>query len=1109
LPLQGRNVGSLLSLQAAVTPDGSVSGSRSDQANITLDGVDVNEQVNGAAFTPVLRVTPDSVEEFRVTTQNADASKGRSSGAQISLVTKGGDNQFRGALYEYYRGPGTSANDFFNNKNNRPRPQLVRHLFGGRLGGPIIKDKLFFFYNYEGMRESKSTPVNRIVPLASLGQGQLKFRDGSGAVVTLSTAQINALVGPASLGSPAVVDVNPAVVALFASAASKYVSNNNSIGDGLNTGGYSFNSPAPVAENTHTARFDLNLTAAHSFSLRGNYQQDLATGVSRFPDTPGTSTWSHPLGFSAKHTWLISNNIVNTFTYGLTRNAFSRQGDSSQNAITFGNVYPIFQPLTYARTFNRTTPVHNFTNDLSWVKGNHTFQFGGNVRLIKNKTENFAAAFDNAVTNETFYATSGSLTPQTPVLTAGYTIASSDVNAVKGVLTALWGRYTQYTANYNFQLNGSPQASGTGVVREYAAEEYDFYAQDIWKFRPNLTITAGVRYGLSMPIYETNGFETKPSIPLAEYQRRRETASANGQNYTEPLQIVLSGKANGASTLYPLDKNNVQPRVALAWSPNVSGGWLGKLLGTEQQSVFRGGFAMTNDYFGQALALTFDGNNTLGFSASSNINFATFTIYESGCLVATQCNPGPQFTGLSQAVKGLPRLTTPLAATFPQQQPVDDDRRIQGSLDSDLQSPVNYTWNVSYGRKLPKGMYIDASYVGRLGRNLLASRDVMAPNNIRDPQSGQTYFEAAMILEGHRRAQTPISQIPNLPFFENTYTAGQLDNLFFGAGLTNTRAAYALMSGTPGSTAPDCGTIGGCYGFGIDWTYLQDVLDNNTGKRLFYNRQYGALAAFGTIGNSDYHGATLTVRQRTKGITWDLNYTFSKSIDDASGLQNAATFGGSSFILNALNQSDFRAVSDFDIRHLVNANAVWDVPLGRGRQFFSGMNKFADAILGGWQMVGVFRYNSGLPFSLSGVGGWPTNWNRYSYVVRLNDVETKSTPNGVFNGPNNFADARAAYRSFRSPGPGESGDRNQLRFPSYIVLDMGIEKSFSMPWKEGHKLSIRAEAFNVTNTQRFTGFNTANLSTDPEKGSAPTNWGNFTNIQGSPRVMQFAIRYDF
>jgi Carboxypeptidase regulatory-like domain len=1125
LPLQGRNVGNLLSLQAAVTPDGSVSGSRSDQANITLDGVDVNEQVNGAAFSPVLRVTPDSVEEFRVTTQNSDASKGRSSGAQISLITKSGTNEFRGALYEYYRSPGFTANNFFSNKNGVSRPSLLRHLYGGRLGGPIVKDKLFFFYNYEGMRETKGTIVNRTVPLASLGRGELKFRNASGTVITLNTAQINALTGPATIGSPQVVDVNPAVVALFAQAASKYPSNNNQLGDGLNTGGYSFNAPAPVKNNTHSARFDYNINDRHTIFVRGNYQQDLEvtnTGLPRFPDTPSAGTWAHPLGYSAKHSWIIKNNIINNLTYGMTRNAFSRQGDSSQNAVTFGNIFPIFQPFNYARNFDRVTPVQNITDDVSWVHGNHTFQFGVNLRFVKNRTSNFARAFDAAVTNETFYATSGELTPQTPVLNAGYTIASSDVNTVKGVLTALWGRYTGMTANYNFGLDGQAQAGGTPVVREFKTEEYDGYFQDVWKIRPNLTLTAGVRYGISMPITETQGFETKPNISMSEYLRRRINASFVGQNYDEPLQIVLSGKANDRESLYPIDKNNIQPRFAVAWSPKFESGFLAGLFGSNEESVFRGGVSVTHDYFGQSLALTWDANNTLGFSAQSVINFATFTIYQSGCTTTSDCNPGPQFTGLSQTIKGLPRLTVPLAATFPQTQPQDLSLRIQGGLDTDLITPVNYAFNFSFGRKLPGGMYLDASYQGRLGRHLFASRDVMQPNDIRDQISGQTWTEAARILEGHRLAGTPIANVPNLPWFENLYPTGRIASIYGFGTLSNTKSAYAVMSGVGQARAPDCGTstnlaagIYRCRGYGIDWTFLQERLDVFSGKQLFYNSQYGALASYGTVGNSDYHGATLTLRQRAKGVTWDLNYTWSKSLDDASGLQNAATFGGSSFILNALRQEDFRSFSDFDLRHILNANAIWDIPVGRGRTLLKDTNRFVDAVLGGWQLSSIFRYNTGYPYSLSGVGGWPTNWNRYSYVTRLRgDVATTTNYNYIYSGlvngsPNNFADPTVAYSSFRSPGPGESGDRNQLRFPSYWVLDMGLQKSFSMPWNETHKISFRVDAFNVTNTQHLTGFSDGTLNTDPQFSAAPTNWGNFTGIQGAPRILQFALRYDF
>ena len=158
LPLNARNPVGLLSLQPGVTRDGYVNGGRADQSNITLDGVDVNEQQSGLnintgeAFASVLRSTPDSLQEFRVTTTNANADQGRSSGAQISLITRSGSNEFHGSLYEYHRNTVTTANDFFNNKDGVERPALLRNVFGGSIGGPIVRDRLFFFYNYEGFR---------------------------------------------------------------------------------------------------------------------------------------------------------------------------------------------------------------------------------------------------------------------------------------------------------------------------------------------------------------------------------------------------------------------------------------------------------------------------------------------------------------------------------------------------------------------------------------------------------------------------------------------------------------------------------------------------------------------------------------------------------------------------------------------------------------------------------------------------------------------------------------------------------------------------------------------------------------------------------------------
>jgi len=1123
LPLNARNVANLLSLQPAVTPSGYVAGGRSDQANLTLDGVDVNEQQTGDAFTPVLRVSPDTVEEFRVTTTNPNASQGRSSGAQVELVTKQGSNEWHGNVFEFHRNTIFTANEFFNNstidpdtKKSIPRPTLLRNNYGGSLGGPVVKDRFFFFYNYEGRRDARQGTVNRIVPLASLGQGLIKFnaRTPSGTLVpvTLTTAQLNGLTTGFNnttntpTGNP-LVNVNPVTLAILANAASKYPANNFRIGDGLNTGGFQFNAPLPVKLSAHVARLDFNITkdGRHIGFFRGNYQQDVTGGAPQFPDTPPTNTWSHPLGFVVGHTWTISNTKINNFRYGLTREAFTDQGDSNENAITFRSV---FSSHRFVRGFSRTTPVQNFTDDLSWLTGNHSIGFGTNIRIVRNNRENFAAAFDNGITNQSFYAGSGNVVtnpinawlPKLTGLPVGTTIASANVVNTRHAFASLIGRLSQYTANFNFNVDGTPLQAAAPVIRSFATEEYDVYAQDIWKVRDNFTFTYGLRYGLSRPVYERNGFQTRPNVGLQEYLDKRFAAAIRGENFDEPLTVLLAGPVHDAPGFYSLDKNNFQPRLAFAWSPAMKTGFWADLFGTEKQSVFRGGFAITNDYFGQALAVNFDGNNTLGFSSNQTPSANTYNV---------TTNPGPLISGLGMAIRGLPGITTPANLTFPQTQPRDGQRRIEGSLDTNLVSPINYSWNFTYGRQFGKGIYVETSYIGRSARNLLASRDVMQLNNIVDPRSGEDWYSAAGLLEQHRVNRTPVANIPSIPWFENMYGPGEIDSIFFGAGLTNTQAAYGVMAG---EDAPGCesdGPLGGCFGFGDDWTFLQDFLDALSSRQLFFQSQYGALSAFGTIAKSDYHGATMSVRQRLRDLTWDFNYTFSHSIDDASGLQTSGVFG-SAFITNALRQRDNRGVSDFDIRHIVNANAIWGLPFGRNRRFLTNSNKFVDAVLGGWTITSIFRYNSGLPVSSPvDIGGWPTNWNTRSWATPLRPIQSSPTRGGNGRPANLFSDPTFAYNSFRSPAPGETGARNILRGMHFFTLDAGLYKSFTMPWSEKHKLTIRWETFNVTNTQFLTGNADVTNGTDPQLGSPSSTFYNFTGIQGTPRVMQFALRYDF
>lgn len=209
LPIEGRNVAQLLSLQAGTAylgenlifdwRSGSVNGARADQSNVTLDGVDVNDQNTGSPFTSVLRVTQDSVQEFRVTISNPSAQQGRSSGAQVALITKTGTNDFHWSLYEYNRNRAFTANDYFlkaselvSGQPNEPA-NLIRNVFGGSLGGPVWKNRLFSFANYEGRRDDEAQDIVRTVPTASFRAGDIRYQNSAGGLSVMTSEQILAM----------------------------------------------------------------------------------------------------------------------------------------------------------------------------------------------------------------------------------------------------------------------------------------------------------------------------------------------------------------------------------------------------------------------------------------------------------------------------------------------------------------------------------------------------------------------------------------------------------------------------------------------------------------------------------------------------------------------------------------------------------------------------------------------------------------------------------------------------------------------------------------------------------------------------------------------------
>jgi hypothetical protein len=1163
LPLNANNVVGLLSLQPGVTRTGYVNGGRADQSNITLDGVDVNEQQSGLdvitdeSFASVLRMTRDSLQEFRVTTTNPNADQGRSSGAQVSLITRSGSNDWHGSLYETHRNTVTTANDYFSNAAGRftaddlpvqlgqaklgdqriPRSQLLRNVFGGSIGGPVKHDRAFFFFNYEGLREASQTPIVREVPLPTLGQGIVRFRTASGAsdpgcpagtpagVECLTPAEINAAYDAAN-GAGTSPGLNPAALSVLAGAAARYPANDTSVGDGLNTSGFRFNARTPAKLNTYIARFDFNITSRQNLFVRGNYQNDLVThnayggpdcgidftadNIQCFPDTPALSVWNHPKGLAVGHTWSLSNTVVNRFTYGFTRASFTDFGDSNDNRVGFRF---IFEPVAFNRTLRRTTPVHNFVDDVTWTKGNHTLGFGGNARFIRNNRIGLNASFDEAIINPSYYNNSGR------VLTDPFSDFENRTD-LRDALASVIGRYSQYSANLVYDESGELQSVGTPTNRSFATQEYELYWQDSWRLRPNFTLNYGLRWSTSTPVYERNGLQVKPTQSLGEYFNQRVQSSLAGTPFNDPITFDLAGKANNRPGYYKQDWNNFAPSISFAWSPDLGKNFLGRLLGRNGKSVVRGGFRTTYDRIGSQLAVNFDLNNLAGFTSARNINANTFDVCD-GCSAG---GLGPLFTGFNPTVRTLPFPGStgpiPTSLSFPLTVPSDEDQRIEVSLDDTITTPYNFNLNLSYARELGKGLSFEASYVGRFAHKLLATRDIMQLNNLRDPQSGLTYYEAINRLVDFRYSNTPITSVPNIAYFDNLFPF--MPDWWGDPSLTPTQAAYAFLAPV---------SVGGADI--VDYTFLQLLWDDSPTcttcpfgggparfNNMFYQPQFAALSAFSTVAHSNYNAAQFSLRQRFReDLTFDFNYTYSHSLDNASGLQNSNSYG-TAFIVNALFPDSNYANSDFDSRHIINANWLVGLPFGRGKKFLSSSNKLVDGALGGWQLTGIFRWNSGLPMQTPfDCCVWATNWNVQSNGVRATPIRTSPTGSVGDDGtPNVFRDPAAAYASFRNARPGEVGERNVLRGQSYVSLDAGLTKVFKLPW-EGHTVQFRWEVFNVTNTQRFDNNTIADLGLDEDPflgTSTPSReFGKYTSTQTplnetkAGRVMQFALRYQF
>jgi hypothetical protein len=1099
LPMEGRNVPDLLSIQPGVlylgrvinqnndSRSGAVAGARSDQSNVTLDGLDNNDQTNGFAFTGVLRATLDSTEEFRVTTTNANADAGRSSGAQVSLVTKSGTNKYHGSLYEYNRNTFATANNWFNKQAelredlpNTPG-KLIRNTFGGTAGGPIRKDKLFLFFNYEGQRTAENQQVTQIVPTANYRNGLLTYlfdnNSGSTGAKTLAVNQVAQLDQPCLTNGvcPWGPGPDPNVLSFF----NQFPLNNGfTEGDGYNLGSYSFSSPAPGSLNTSIVKLDYALNDKQHVFVRGNLQKDTQRGAENFPTQPPSSNLEdNTKGIAVGHTWTIGQNLVNDIRFGFARQGFSLRGIGTGDYVDFTGLTPL---QAETRTTVVHVPVNNLVDNLSWTKGNHTFQLGANWRQVHNNSGSDASSYNSASLNPGTMA-GNAPDPATigePGVDSGFT------NSYLFAYTYLVGSVTKRTNIYNYQVeNGGKSAAllpdGTFINRHFKENEWEGYIQDSWRVLPKLIVTYGVRYTLLQAPYEINGQQIATTVDTHDWFVKRGEAAAQGQIYEPDLTFAPNGRANGRPGYWAPQKGNFAPRLSFAFAP-------------DSKTSIRAGAGMYFDHFGEGIVNTFDQYGSFGLSTSLTNPSDVYTP-----------ETAPRFTG----VRNLPGIDVgpapPSTATFPYTPP-ENSFAESFTVDNHMKTPYCETMDFSVQRELPGGFTVEAAYVGRLGRHLLQEVDLAEPVNFVDIKSGMDYFTAGTLLSKAVDANkgNPKAQVATIPYWENLFPNLAQNGMSATQFIyTNEWSQYRYTTGETTATAD------------IDFFCIYGCPTDAQGNPIshFWQNQFATLYAWSSIGMSYYNAGQLTLRHPSShGLQADLGYTLSKSIDmgsDAERASEASRNGSFSDILNSWKPSLNRGVSDFDTRHLITLDWVYQLPVGRGKALLGSSGRLLDAEIGGWQWSGLTRWTSGLPFSVL-EPGWSTNWHIASYGVRTGAVKIRKHLDQ--NGEPQVFDNVAALNSgiigegnpIRIPYPGEAGERNNFRGDGYFGVDSGLSKSWNL-W-EGQTLKFAWEVFNVSNSVRFD-TNPTSLGNGLTTGSL----GIYNSLLTAPRVQQFSLRFAF
>jgi len=1151
MPSLERNSAEFLTLQPGTSPEagdsdngsrgGSVTGARTDQSTFTLDGIDITENSTGggAGFRTMIPISVESVEEFRVAVTNPNASFGRSAGGQVALIGRRGSNEFHFAGYWYHQNNNLNANSWTNNRSAIPRPELKDNRYGFRLGGPFRREKEFFFVNYEGRDFSRPFDVLRIVPSASLRQGILRFRDNAGGVVAYDLAT-STLCGLTNTGrcDPRRIGISPSVAALWSLMPQ---GNDPASGDGLNTIGWRSTADAPLENDFIVARYDRSLTENWWLNFSGTYarrlstlggpnglrqQLDIRDGRAAFTGQAPLRGQNFTLGLTVSFTPASSGSLK----LGWTRD---RQSTTPINPSSVANILavpgtnvsagsvalnigggnldqllsePIDVDSQRGRFQSNDNESFQLVYDGTWITSNHSTQFGFNARhLITRHLRNdkivgsLASLVADISRGTNILIPPSSRPPSCSTPGQGNCLRTNDVAQWDALFAGVTGMIDNVSLLAVRDSELQPLPFGTSINANTRHNTYEFYFQDSWQLKPTFTLTTGISYGWQRPPVDTLdrqthmiNVETGDALTYENYIEPRRQATLRGEIYNPRIGFERTGLVGDLRT----DWTNVAPRVAAAWNPSFKEpGILNKLFG-DQSTVLRGGFGILYDRVNTSESVILPSLGA-GFSQTISVRAPACNLTGVGGLncVANGTAPSSSFrVGIDGAI---PVPTQPVLS-FPYIPSQPFGEAVSFQIDPNFKVGESYSFDFTLQRRLPRGLVVELGWIARLGRKLPASINFnSSPYFHVDQLSGQTFAQAFDAVAELLRRGVPVANIPAQPWFQNNMPGG----------------TARVIAGNEANFIN--GNVSNIFQV-IDLARLRE------GLQTFNNLQTQTAFVRTSLGRSNYHAFVVTGRQLlSRGLTLDLNYTFSKSLDQSSALQNSTNTLQSAFDLNF----DY-GPSDFDRTHTFNSQLLYEIPLGHGHRLHADGK--VDEVLQGWFVAGVFRAASGLPLivsqGVSALGGGvmltapsgavPTvntgdiNTGVNQGITGSNNIGTNGNPAIGGSGINLFGNPETAFGSFRRvllSRDGRSGRANPLRGFDAVDLDLSLGKTTHLSEKVQARLSL--DFFNVFNHPIFS--NPALELTNPSSFGVVTQQNVPTRRESSSRWIQVGVRIEF